>query len=392
MRTIAILVVLSALARPALAQRADSARPRETPPPPAPVRVNVEAQFRYQFSHVEAGTPAPADRNEGGFQVRRARIVLTGSVLDPRLTFRFRTAYDRATGTIAFDDAWVAWAFPHGWSLEMGQFKPQFLREDIVSGFTQLAAERSYANDYFTVDYTQGIELSKTGRRLHPSIAIHDGSYGANTDFHQDRTDIAIAGRLEWLPFGEFRQFTDYNGWPAAGRGLLIAGAVDWEKGESDTTHAIPRVLKYTVDASLKLPRVGLGAAWYAQQFSTDTLAGLPTNLRAASQWGLMVQASAFVVRDRVELFTRGEQVFFDGVYYRNAGEVSQTGSRNLTRSTMTVYAVGANWYVRQHATKFTADVQLVDGPVPVANTTSGFVRSDGNKQIAVRTQAQFRF
>ena len=375
--------VLSLVPAAARAQRTDS-----TPP----VRVNAEIQVRYVFSHAEAGTPVPADRNEGGFQVRRARVALTGSVLSPQLTFRIRPSYDRATGNVQLDDAWVTWTFRNGWSIQGGQFKPQFLREEIISSFGQQALERSYANDYFTVDYTQGVELGRTFRHFHPTLAVHDGSYGANTDFSADRTDFAVAGRLEWLPFGDLRQFSDEAGWSTTTTGLVVGVAADWEAGESDTTHAIPRIAKYTVDVSWKTRGASLAAAFYAQRFATDTLINLPTNLRPARQSAFVVRGGLFLVPDRLEIFARDEYLKFDGVYYRNNADVVQTGSRNLTSGIMRDLTVGFNWYRRQQNLKLSADVQYVTGAVPVNNAGGGLLRSDGRRQLALRTQAQFRF
>lgn len=360
-------------------------------PAPPPVRVNAEMQFRYIMSHQDTAPTPLLDQTEGGFQVRRARVAFTGSVLSPQLTYRIRPSYDRANGNVQLDDAWVMWAFPGGWSIQAGQFKPQFLREEFVSSFSQLAVERSYAVDYFTIDYSQGVELSHTAPRRKLSVSLHDGSYANNSDFSADRTDIAVAARLELVPFGDVRQLQDFSGWRTGGRGLLIGAAVDWERGETDSAQAMPRLLKYTVDASLELSGASLAAAFYAQQFAVDSLIALPTNIRAAKQTGFMVQAGAFLSAN-VELFARGEQTNFDGVYYRPSGEVVQGGTRNLGFSRMTGYTIGANWYIRQQNMKLSADVQVIPDPVPVANTGGGLVRSDGERQIVLRTQAQLRF
>lgn len=374
---------------PARAQRPDSARGRDSVPA---VRVSWEVQARYVFNHAAAGGTPTLDENTGGFQLRRARLVFTGSLPAQHVSFRVRPTYDRALGNLQLDDAWVAWKSARGWSLQAGQFKPLFLREENVSGFQQLTAERSYAADYFTLDYTQGVEVAWAGRRLRPSLAVHDGSYGANTDFTSDRTDFAVAGRLEWLLGGEWRQLADYDGWSGEGRALLVGVAIDYEHGESDTTRAVPSVVKYTVDVTAKARGTGLAAAIYGQRFDVGQLGPLPANLPAAHQWGLMVQGGLFAVRDRLELFGRYERMDFDGVYYRNAGDVVQSGSRNLATSALAGVTAGATWFARRHSAKLTMDVVYVPDPVPVRDTAGDLVRSDGERQIAVRAQAQFRF
>jgi hypothetical protein len=361
-----------------------------SPPAPPPIRINAEIQLRWIMSHQDTA-PGLLDQTEGGFQVRRARVAFSGSVLSPRLSYRIRPAYDRATGNVQLDEAWVSWDFPGDWSLRAGQFKPQFLREEFVSSFAQLAAERSYATDYFSVDYSQGAELSRTTGRGRMALSLHDGSYAANSDFSADRTDVAVSARVEVMAFGDLEQLQDFSGRRGGRPGLLLGAGVDWERGETDSTRAIPQVFKYTLDASLELNGLSFAAAFFAQRFSVDSLIALPTNLRAARQTGFVLQAGAFV-SEVLELFGRSEQTDFDGAYYRNSGDGVQGGSRNLGFSRMTGYAAGLNWYVRQQALKLTADVQVLPDPVPVANTGAGLVRSDGARQVVLRTQAQLRF
>lgn len=373
------------------------ARAQEAPgPAPAStgMHLNGEMQFRYVLNHARSGGTPLADQDETGFQLRRARLVFTGSFLSPRLTFRVRPNYDRTVGTLAIDDAWVAYALAHGWKVQLGQFKPQFLHEELVSGYNQLTAERSYANDYFTVDYSQGVELSGAGRRVHAAMTLHDGSYGANTDFNGDRTTFAASGRVEILGAGDWGEFADYEGWAEPGTGLMLGLAADYEHGETDTTRAVPDVFKLTADVTAKVRGGSLSAAWYHQRFTADTLTGLPSNLRAARQSALVVQGGAFALRDRFELFARYEHVDFDGLYYRNGTgvEAAQNGSRNLTSSTLNTVTLGANWFFHHHSAKLTTDLTIASDPVPVGNTASGLLRTDGDRQIAVRTQAQFRF
>jgi len=387
----ACVAALLVLVVPTIAtgQAADSGRAAA---PAAVVRVNFETQFRYVSNASHPGATRTLDDHVSGFQLRRARLVLTGSLPVRGVTFRVRPTYDRALGTVSLDDAWVAWAFGTGWSLQFGQFKPVFLREEYVSGFQQLAAERSYVADYFTIDYTQGVELSRTGRRLRPSLAIHDGSYGANTDFTADRTRFAVNGRLEWLASGTWAAFSDFNGWASSGRGLMVGAAVDYENGEPDSLRSVPSLAKATLDVTAKVPGADAALMLYAQRFNVDQQGNLPSNLDPAHQWGVVVQAGVFPVRDRFEVYGRAERLEFDGAYYRNDGAIVQVGSRDLTSTRFTAYTAGVNWYVRKHSAKLTLDVVVASDPVPVRNTGGGLVRTDGAGQTAVRAQAQFRF
>ena len=71
-----------------------------------------------------------------------------------------------------------------------------------------------------------------------------------------DRTDIAVAGRLEWLPFGSFRQFQDYSGWPRGGRGLLIGLKLQPELAVPDAVAALRLAGLLTVPAGDNVVRL----------------------------------------------------------------------------------------------------------------------------------------
>src|SRR5690606_6601358 len=167
------------------------------------LRVGVESQIRYMFNSSEQD--AGDDEDEFGFQIRQARLDFRGHAITPDFTYRVRLAANRANGGVDAQVVTLGYAFNDNWNITVGRFKPQFLREENVSGFQQLAAERSYLADYFTVDYSEGAELAYATDRFRASAAVHDGSYSANTDFNADRTDAAVSGRVEFLVAGDFK-------------------------------------------------------------------------------------------------------------------------------------------------------------------------------------------
>ncbi len=350
------------------------------------VRLGGEVQTRYVA--VRRG----ADSLDAGFQIRRARLIVSGWFLDRRLTFRVRPSYDRATGNLQFDDAWVAYGRDDGFKVRLGQYKPDVMREEFIPNFSELPIEASYASTYFGLDYTQGIQLTWGGARVRPSFLFHDGSYGANTDFSADRTTLAVAGRLEVLAAGDWASFAGSSGWSHVRRGVLLGAAADVERGQRAVTRASPDVLKLMADVSAVTPGASLLAAFYWQRFSlTWPAPGLPT-VGAHSQNAIVAQAGAFAVRDRVELFGRFERMDFAGVYYRNAAGSMQAGSRDLGASLLRIWTAGVNWYVRGEAAKLSLDLQWAQDPVPVDNTGVGLLRYDAGNELAVRTQFQWRF
>jgi len=359
------------------------------------LKINAETQIRYIFSSNVEERPEPEDdEDEGGFQLRRTRIAFSGHFISPKLTYRLREAYNRAGGNIQFDDAWVAYEFLDGLKLKGGQFKPLFLREENVSGFQQLAVERSYTSDYFTIDYAKGVELTYEADRWNAAFAFHDGSYSANTDYTATGTEFALNGRVEFLVAGDWKQFRDFTSFSSDKFGLLLGAAAAYEKGEEGGGTNTPDLYKYTVDASVEFGGANFYLGFIGQHFDdNDSTAVLPTELDDADQYSIVAQAGVFVIPDKLEPFVRYEWTDFDGVYYRPNGAAAQGGSRNLTGDdSLGVLAIGANYYLSKHNAKLTLDVLYAFDPVPVDNTGGGLLRNDEDGQVAVRAQAQFRF
>ena len=372
---------------------AAQAQPGISGGPSTSIRVNGEAQFRYVFDRRWGGPPG-TDSANGGFQLKKVRLVFSGWLLTPKLTFRVRPNYDRTAGTLGLDDAWAGYGSDAGLRVVAGQFKPAFMREEVVDVFNHLPVERSYVADYFTISYTQGVEVTLGGHRLRPSLAVHDGSYGANTDFSADRSDYAVVSRLEWLAAGPRSAFASFDGWSGTPPSFLLAAGADYERGQVRTGKGSPDVFKYSVDASFAVSGASAFAALYAQKFTVrgDATASLPTSLAGARQTGVVLQGAAFATPDHLEFYARFEQLNFRGVYYRNNATAIQTGSRNLATDRFRAYTLGAAYYFARDASKLSFDVVLSPDPVPVDAGGDGLLRNDAGRQLVVRTQYQIRF
>ena len=362
------------------------------------LRVGVEAQIRHTYSHSDQNALA-VDEDEGGFSIRRGRLDLRGNAITKDFTYRLRLATDRATGNAFLEYAYASYKLAPGVQVTAGQIKPLFIQEESVGGFQQLTVERSYTADYFTIDYTTGVEFTFDLDKLRLAASVHDGSYGTNTEFNGDRTDIALTTRAELLLAGDWKQFRDhtsFNGEPFA---VLLGAAIDYEIGESGNGTATPDLFKYSTDVSVEFGGANLFAALYGQAFDANNsaaIAGFTGNtaaLDAAHQIGFVVQGGIFVVPDKLEVFSRYEWINFDGAYYRNNGGAVQAGSGNIAGDdSLSIVTAGVNYYFAKHAAKFTFDVQFVLDPVPVANTGGGVLASPDDGQVVLRSQFQFGF
>jgi hypothetical protein len=364
--------------------------------PSGKLDTHLELQGRHVYNSYES--QGSEDQDAQGFLIRRARADFRGTAVDPDWNARLRANANSADGEIVLEYAYIGFPVAGGIKAQAGQIKPQFIREESVNAFHQLAVERSFLADYFTIDFAQGIELNnnltKTTRAF---VSLHDGSYSANTQFDDDRTELGIGGRAEYLPKGSWAQFTDFSSQSGDCLGCLFGVAMDYEIGaDGDDDSRFPNILKCTADTSLEYRGFSLFAAACGQSFTTDGTnpeKDLETSLEGANQLGFVAQAGAFVLPDTLELFTRFEHIDFDGVYFRNKGRDLQKGSGSLEGDDhLDIITAGFNYHLPEVHAKLSLDTMFAMDPVPVSNTGDGFMETDRDNQLVIRTQIQWRF
>ncbi|MBI1367953.1 MAG: hypothetical protein GC162_04795 [Planctomycetes bacterium] len=419
---------------------------------------------------VAAANNNATDRNVAGFSVRRAQIRFDGHLFDPKFTYAVQINVTNAnnnfsppaedlgggdiqiyfdhpggpdigagnnSGDIYLEDAWFAYEFADGWTVKGGQFKAPFLHDEHVSGAHQVAIERAFVTDLFTVDYTQGVQLAYDGQLVGQPVRIagmiHDGSYQSNTNYNSDTTDIALSGRIDVLLAGDWNEFEDYQAWSGKPMALKVGGAFTYEEGEggrstlTDTT--VPGagapfvgvepntvdVFKWTIDVAAEFPDMfglSLFGAVVGQHLDGNgepvsaTGAGavafpLPGIVDGADQWGVVLQASAFVIPDKMDAFIRYEYVDFDGVVFvnmRDTARSSGTTSNSLYYPISGPFddrvhfvTVGSNYYFHGNAAKASVDLVYVLGSLPIADSGAG-LQAAGDDQVSIRAQFQFMF
>jgi len=291
-------------------------------------------------------------RTARGFELPRAKLEFSGHVIDPSWQFKIVGAFEQqnsqfiwvpntlpnaglagggGTGALALPNSYGSFAIPNSggngsqssnfgledayivkvldpnWSVKVGQFKAPLLREELVSSKYQLAVERSLVNQFFSTEYTQGIELTFQNDCFRVMASYNDGGNNANTSatigntsnsafgaFSGNFTQYAVTGRAEWKAFGTWDQFDDFSSPNGTGSGLLVGAAVNWQRGGANDINNtvnswtagggnggfVPNIgnqypnnlpingnddvtnLTYTADVSLELGGVSLYAAY----------------------------------------------------------------------------------------------------------------------------------
>ncbi len=344
------------------------------------LRISGTLQVRYVYNHSSESPSLDGDEHRTGFEMRRTKIAFAGHVLDPSWTYKVQGSFGRAGGAFVLEDAVITRKFGGGWQVSVGQFKPPFLRERLVSGARQLTVDRSLINAQRNQGYAQGVQASFAGQQFRASAMYHDGFATANSSWNLAEIEFALTGRAELLVAGDWKQFDDFTSFPGEDFGLMLGAAAHYQDGEYGFAGATApfwfgaagmeeKEFMWTVDASLEFGGANLFAAFVGRHL----------DVADADRFGIVVQGGFFVTDDW-ELFGRYEWYDFDA-----------PGIADLS-----VVTVGVNRYFAKHALKWSTDVGYGINEVdPVFASTSAGWRGDAagaDGQIVVRSQLQLLF
>ena len=393
-----------------------------------------------------------------GFEVRRAKLEFSGHFFEPTWQYATTIAYqqffgsntlgpgyatganstsgtlasgggvsggDNYAGGFSVENAYLAKEFDGGFKLMVGQFKSPLLREWLISSKGQMAAERSIVTSLFNTGWTQGLQLSWQGDALRFMSSFNDGANNANMGATSGTfinsangngnlgvgfTQWAVTNRVEFLPFGTWKQFSDYSSMRGESAGLMLGAGFNWQRGGQQQTSIDPALvvpdatpgsgnadanfLTWTADATYELGGASLSAAWMM-----NTSYAMIDGQQSINSYGAQVQG-AFFVTDSIELFARWE-------WMETASTAVNTAIPNIDFNTAAegfvnnIGTVGGNWYLSGRALKFTTDVGVSWNPVifqtglfgdNIAGANYRQEGSTGGGQIVVRSQIQLIF
>lgn len=335
-------------------------------------------QFRYLYNNA----PGLDDDDEGGFQTRRLALMLSGYIGSPRVSYMLMPTVSRSTGATRFEYAFIKYKLDDQWEVMAGQIKAPFTREWLTSARLQPMIERSYVNAQFTSLYVQGVQATRLDDHTRLRLAVHNGTWGWNTEFDADRTDYALGARGEWKVFGDWKQFKDTVGW-SGDHGLLLGSAVQFDRGETGGGTAAPDIFKYTSDISLEGDGWNLFGTFIGRHIESNGSA----SILEADQWGAFIQGGVFIVPDKVDLYARYEWIDSDGVAFKQSTGVTTATDNDVAQ----LITVGTNWFLRGHNTKLSFDVIHALNGLPRTDTSTGLRASD-DPSTTVRSQVMISF
>ena len=354
-------------------------------------KLNIGGQLQVRYVY-NIQNDSPTDDDRSGFEVRRAKLILKGHIVDPSWGYELQIGAGN-NGAFAVDDAgWIQKDFGNGWKVRVGQMKAPFLREEVVSSTRLFAVERSLVNTFFTAGTVQGAMVLWEGDQLHLYGMAHDGNNSKNTPWSTEDTEgLALSGRAEWLAFGEWKNIADYDSFKDEGSSLLIGAAVNWSKSEfgtgdgviipgpggvpSDTTPNDREVnnLGLTADVTWELGGASIAGAIMYRRLETDATGA------TADQIGFLIRGGLFVTEEW-ELYAQYEWADQD-----------TAGLADLSVAT-----VGVTKFWAKHNLKWQSDVGYGFDTITstLASDSAGW-RTDTtgeDGQIVVRSQIQLLF
>jgi hypothetical protein len=355
-----------------------------------------QMQLRWFFNWHDA-----PDEYRMGFENTRTKLTFSGHVFNPDLTYLVRMDVTRnepglVTGLFFLQDAWVRYNLNNDWSIRGGQFKVPFNREELISSAHQLTVERSLVNESLNLGRTQGVELTWAGEHLRVSGATGDGATDSvggfgiidpggeplNSNALNEDVELAFHGRFDWKLAGTWDQFMDFTSPLDDPMGVLLGGAVHFQKGENGSSSGGNRQeewVGYTVDLSLEFGGANLFFAWVHHMIDSPDFASSPFE---ADIFGAVVQGGVY--------FTPQTEVFARYEWGQFVTHLNDTAFKTLHLAT-----VGVNYYLDGHDAKFTADMgfsfERIDGAFD--SEFAGW-RADGlaDNQLVIRTQFQLLF
>lgn len=379
------------------------------------LKVSGMVQVRWVLNVVDYDEDTDEDTDRHGFEIRRAKVQFAGHIGDPKFQYLVRLAADADNsidddsetrfgdedgGDVFLEEGWISYTFDNGITVRGGRFQAPFLREELTAAQHQLAVDRSYVNEIFSVGYSEGIEVSYAAEKWKVAVMINDGFeageysriqpfYPLDSDpdgnaWNDSDTDFAITARADVMLMGNWSQMNDFTAWSGEDTAVFLGAAFHLEDDEDEGDSSVDQndFWMWTVDLSAEWQGWGLYTAVIGAHSEYDEA----VSDEEPDVYGWIIQGS-YNINDKIEPFVRYEKICPD-----NLDIVSGTkGGEHQGFITF-----GANWYLKKHAAKFTGDVVYALGSVEEAMPHIGIyptTSSDSEDNMwAVRLQFQLLF
>nr|WP_029038596.1 porin [Salinimicrobium xinjiangense] len=310
---------------------------------------------------------------ETNFLVRRARLKFQGFAYTPKLTYKVElglsnrdlsgaSVYTGNTNRLILD-AVVKWNFYENFELWAGQTKLPGNRERIISSASLETVDRSLVNSRFNIDRDMGVQLHHETNLggsflMREAVSIAQGE-GRNVTAG-NIGGLQYTGRLEFLPFGDFDDYSGADFAREATPKLAIGFSYDYNDNAvrtrsnsgaymlTDTGFFETDVTTSFVDAMFKY-RGFSAMAEYAHRSADNAFAtnadGSLTGDAVNIGKGFNIQAG-YLFKNNLQLLGRYTTIDLDD---------------KVTQLVEDQYTVGLSKYIVKHKLKVQTDINYTD-------------------------------
>lgn len=313
------------------------------------------------------------ETGETNFLIRRSRLKLQGFAYTPKLEYKLELGLSNRdiSGASVYNnntpryilDAVVKWNFHENFELWAGQTKLPGNRERLISSGSLETVDRSLVNSRFNIDRDLGVQLHHETHLggsflMREAISVAQGE-GRNVTAG-NLGGFQYTGRLEFLPFGDFADYTGADFAREAKPKLAVGVAYDYNRNAVKTRSNMGSYMLtdygfFETDIStLFLDAIfkyrGISAmAEYAHRSADDafatnadgTLTGDMVNIGS----GFNVQAG-YLFKNNLQVLGRYTSIDLDD---------------SVTQLVEDQYTLGLSKYIVKHKLKIQTDINYTD-------------------------------
>lgn len=316
--------------------------------------VSLSNRVQVRYTRFDASNPSVQDR--GTFNIRRAKTAIEGKAGDWKFKLQanwvgagYLTAASLSTSgdvpTLSttsrrgpeLEDAEIWWARNPMATIWIGQGKVPFGRQEYTSSGKQQFVDRWIGNALFAPGRDQGLRIEgmNTAKTFEYSAGIYNG-IARNINVN-DNDKYLYAGRIAWMPFGEYKFEESSHDYPDSPKLILGLAALDNTTTSSSVDTDIFRV---GYELAFKWRGLNFVTEFYDEE--ADRSGSEFTNEGYYAQLGYLFPNKKFEVAARLANIDR-EQSFSVTNLGSSIKELDETG-------------IGISWYLNKHVNKIQAD------------------------------------
>ncbi len=408
------------------------------------LQVNGLIQPRFMWSHT-SGTPNTSYtvpdqlENRYGFDSNYNELTFKGHIFSPAVEYMVKTnvamgdTYQLGTqpnavtnnlnagpttGQMYLLDAWARISFTDEISLRVGQYRSPYAREQLVTEQNQMAVSRTGVVRNYGLWYTQGIELQSQGDDFRTNISLDNGGSSnvagtatniigqqpLNAPWYTQQVSYSVTTRIEWKPYGAWKDFTSFTSPMGDEQGMLFGFAYHRQQSSPNQNFNTGDTLPannwdaWTLDWQWNMGGASLFASAFYNYVTTQNAFAYtispPNNVTpigtfgSVNAYGVVIQPAIYFL-PKWEWYTRYEYGYID----LGDGNTDPAYSNQFAQQPYNVITTGVNWYIDGQDLKWTMDMgfSMSDVDYSWQNLPAGW-RISGSNQFVVRTQLQLMF